>query len=449
MKPWEGRFSQRTDEEFEKFSQSISFDKELALYDIKLNLAYAKALKGVGVLTEEEEKRLRETLLEIEKEVKEGKVVWKEELEDVHMNLEYLLTERLGDLGKKIHTGRSRNDQVVSDVRLYLKEKIKEIVKLLKEVQETLKGLAKRYFGYVMPSYTHLQRAQPVLISHYLLSFKELFLEDEERFLEVYRRVDRLPLGSGAVAGSDFKIDRFFLAKELNFYKVLKNSMSATYDRAFISDFLYACAVVGIHLSRLSEDLIIYSTEEFSLIELPENLCTGSSMMPQKKNPDALELIRGKSARLISNLLRLLILEKALPTSYNRDLQEDKEPLFDSVKTLIDSLKVMNKVLKGLKFKTEVAKSYAGNLLLITDLANYLVKKGVPFRQAHRICGNLVKYLTKKGKRLEEVSLEELKKFSKEFEGDVLKLMEPKESVKNKKTFGSTNPDLVKEQLEL
>ncbi len=448
-KPWSGRFREKTDEFVEEFTESVSFDRELAPEDIEQDIAHVKTLRKAGILTEEEEKALTSELRKIKEEIEKGSIRWRRELEDVHMNIEALLTERLGDLGKKLHTARSRNDQVATDERLYLKKQIKEIQKLLKTLRVALLKQAQRTVSILAPSYTHLQRAQPIRLAHYFLAYREIFLKDAERFSDLYRRTDELPLGSGAVAGVDFPLDRFYTADILGFNRLTRNSVYATAERDFLAEFLFACALTGQHLSRLAEDLIIWNSEEFSFVDLPDSLCTGSSIMPQKKNPDVLELIRGKTGRLYGNLLSLLVVMKGLPMAYNRDMQEDKEPLFDSVRTLKSSLRAMSLVIEGLKVREERLRSSAGNLLLVTDLANYLVEKGVPFREAHRIAGSIVAYLLEKGKRLEELTLEEFRKFSDRFGEDLLEILNPESSADRKKVYGATAREEILRQIEV
>lgn len=445
QKPWEGRFKERTEEFVERFTQSVSFDKELAPWDIRQSIAHVKTLLKAGLLKEEEAQRLIEGLEAIKKEILEGSFEFKEELEDVHMNIEAELINRLGDLGGKLHTARSRNDQVATDEKLYIKDKLLEVIKALRELRKSLARLAENSLEFVMPSYTHLQRAQPIRLSHYFLTYREIFLSDEQRFLLAYRSSDFLPLGSGAVAGLDFPLDRFYTAELLGFGRVCRNSMQATADRDFILDVLYACTVCGIHLSRLSEDLILWSTEEFGFVDLPDRLCTGSSIMPQKKNPDVLELIRGKTGRLYGNLISLLTTLKGLPMAYNRDLQEDKEPLFDSLKTIRDCLEGMRLVLEGMSIRPERLKEASGGFTLMTDLANYLVMKGLPFRKAHKVAGSITAYLLEKGKRPEELTLEELKEFSNLYEEDVLEILSAENVADRRKTFGGTaKEDLLK-----
>ncbi|NPA33088.1 MAG: argininosuccinate lyase [Aquificae bacterium] len=448
-KPWSGRFTQKTDAFVEEFTESVSFDKTLAPYDIAQDIAHVKTLQKAGILSQEEAERLIKELKKIKEEIEEGRFEWRKELEDVHMNIEAKLTERLGELGKKLHTARSRNDQVTTDERLYLKDQIREIRKLLSDLRRRLVLLAEMSVDIIMPSYTHLQRAQPIRASFYFLAYREAFLKDDERFLDLYRRTDELTLGSGAVAGVDFPLDRFLTAEELGFNRVSRNAMFATAERDFIAEFLFVCALTAQHLSRLAEDLILWNTDEFGFVELPDKLCTGSSIMPQKKNPDVLELIRAKTGRLYGNLIALLTVLKALPMAYNRDLQEDKEPLFDTVKTIKDILKGMTLILGELKLKRERLSSVSGNLLLITDLANYLVEKGVPFREAHRIAGNVVSYLLSEKKTLEEMSTEEFKRFSEKFGDDVKRTLTPEHSTDKKRTYGGTSREAILKMIEV
>ncbi|MCS7262589.1 MAG: argininosuccinate lyase [Aquificaceae bacterium] len=449
QKPWEGRFKEATDKFVESFTQSVDFDKELAPWDIEQSMAHVKTLLSAGLLSQEEAQSLLQGLQELQKEVLQGSFEFRRELEDVHMNVEAELISRLGEVGGKLHTARSRNDQVVTDERLYVKDGVREVCRLLGEVRRRLVELAEESIDILLPAYTHLQRAQPIRLAHYLLAYREMFLEDERRLLQAYRSADALALGSGAVAGVDFPLDRFYTAELLRFNRLCRNSVQATADRDYLLDLLYACAVCGMHLSRLAEDLILWSTEEFGFVELPDRLCTGSSIMPQKKNPDLLELIRGKAGRLYGNLVSLLTVLKALPTAYNRDLQEDKEPVFDSLKTLKGSLEGMSLVLEGIQFREDRMKSASGGLALMTDLANYLVLKGLPFRQAHRLVGSITAYLLERGKKPEELSLEELRRFSELFEEDALRLLDPQVSADRKGTYGGTAKEEVLRRLQV
>ncbi len=447
-KLWGGRFSQGTDEFVEDFTESISFDKNLALYDIKGSIAHAKMLGKQGIIPKEDAEKIVEGLKEIENEIKEDKFQWKKELEDVHMNIEKALIEKIGDIGGKLHTGRSRNDQVITAFRLYLKDETQNIINLLRDLQKTLLQKAKETVDIVMPAYTHLQRAQPIRLAHYFLAYLEMFHRDEERFKDTLKRIDQMPLGSGALAGVDFPLDREFTAKELGFSEVMRNSLDATASRDVIAEFLADAAICMSNLSRMSEDFIIWNSAEFSFIELPDKLTTGSSIMPQKKNPDVLELIRGKVGRVYGDLVALLTIIKGLPMAYNRDLQEDKEPVFDAVKTVKGSIIGMIKIIEGLKPKKEEMEKAAGGFALATDLANYLVRKGIPFRQAHHIVGQIVGYLTSQDRELESITLDELKKFSPLFEEDALSILNPYYVADARKTYGGTAKERVLEQIQ-
>ncbi|MEZ0323025.1 MAG: argininosuccinate lyase [Hydrogenothermaceae bacterium] len=447
-KLWGGRFSENTDEFVEEFTESVSFDKELALYDIQGSIAHAKMLGKQGIIPQEDAQKIIEGLKEIEREILEGRFQFKRELEDVHMNIEKALTDKIGPAGGKLHTGRSRNDQVVTVFRLYLRDQINQIVSLLDSLMLSLLDKAKEYIDVIMPAYTHLQRAQPIRASHYFLAYLEMFSRDRDRFLDNLKRVDMLPLGSGAVAGVDFPIDREFVAKELGFSQIMRNSIDATSSRDFAIEFLSISAICMANMSRFCEDMIIYSSTEFSFVELPDKLTTGSSIMPQKKNPDVLELIRGKTGRVYGNLVSVLTTVKGLPMAYNRDLQEDKEPVFDTVKTLKGSIIGIKKIVEGLKIREDITYRSAGGFSLATDLANYLVEKGVPFRQAHHIVGSIVGYLVSQSRDLESITLEELKRFSDLFEEDVLTLLKPEVVVDRRRSLGGTAKEQILKQIE-
>ncbi len=446
-KLWGGRFSEGTDEFVEEFTESISFDKNLALYDIKGSIAHAKMLGKQGIIPQEDAEKIIKGLEEIKKEIEEGKFQWKKELEDVHMNIEKALIEKIGNVGGKLHTGRSRNDQVITAFRLYLKEETNNIIQLLRQLKKALLKKAEETVDIVMPAYTHLQRAQPIRLAHYFLAYLEMYNRDQERFKDNLKRIDQLPLGSGALAGVDFPLDREFVAKELGFSEIMRNSLDATASRDAIIEFLSNAAVCMANLSRQSEDFIIWNSAEFSFVELPDKLTTGSSIMPQKKNPDVLELIRGKVGRVYGDLVALLTIVKGLPMAYNRDLQEDKEPVFNAVKTLKGSIIGMTKIVEGLKPRKDIMEKAAGGFALATDLANYLVRKGLPFRQAHHVVGQIVGYLTQQGKELESITLEELKKFSSLFEEDALNILNPYYVADARKTFGGTAKERVLEQI--
>ena len=446
-KLWGGRFSEGTDEFVEEFTESVSFDKNLALYDIRGSIAHAKMLGKQRIIPQEDAEKIIKGLEEIKKEIQEGKFQWKKELEDVHMNIEKALIEKIGDVGGKLHTGRSRNDQVITAFRLYLKEETKNIIQLLKQLKKALLKKAEETVDIVMPAYTHLQRAQPIRLAHYFLAYLEMYNRDEERFKDNLKRIDQLPLGSGALAGVDFPLDREFVAKELGFSEIMRNSLDATASRDAVIEFLSNASICMANLSRQSEDLIIWNSAEFSFVELPDKLTTGSSIMPQKKNPDVLELIRGKVGRVYGDLVALLTIVKGLPMAYNRDLQEDKEPVFDAVKTLKGSIIGMTKIIEGLKPRKDIMEKAAGGFALATDLANYLVRKGLPFRQAHHVVGQIVGYLTQQSRELESITLEELKKFSHLFEEDALNILNPYYVADARKTFGGTAKERVLEQI--
>ncbi|MDH5767597.1 MAG: argininosuccinate lyase [Nitrospirota bacterium] len=447
-KPWSGRFREKTSKVVESFTESISFDYRLWKYDIEGSIAHTKMLAQQGIISKEDSEKIIEGLEGIAKEIETGKFRFRKELEDIHMNIEAALIRITGDAGKKLHTARSRNDQVALDLRLYLRSETKEILSLIKRFQKTLLHIATKHLHAVMPGYTHLQRAQPVLLSHHLLAYVEMLLRDMERFQDGLKRINKLPLGSCALAGTTFPIDRIYVAKLLGFDGISENSIDAVSDRDFAIEFLSNAAILIMHLSRLSEELILWSTEEFRFIELPDAFTTGSSIMPQKKNPDVAELIRGKAGRVYGNLLSLLTTMKSLPLSYNRDLQEDKQPVFDTVDTINSCLVVLNEMFPGIKFNAKRMYETAGDVYsTATDIAEYLVKKGLPFREAHETTGKIVLYCLKKGKKLEELTLKELNTFSKFIKNNIYSCLKAEESVKNKKSRGGTSPDEVKRQI--
>lgn len=449
-KPWSGRFKEETAKTLEEFSQSISFDQRLWQEDIEGSIAHAKMLHKQGIINDKELKQILTGLSEIEKEIKEGKFQFKTELEDVHMNIEKALIEKIGLAGAKLHTARSRNDQVVTDLRLYLRRKIQEIIEQLIELEKTFLLLAEKHIDTIMPGYTHLQKAQPVLLSHHLLAHAWSFERDRQRLKEALKRINQSPLGAGAIAGTSLPIDRDFTSKELGFEMPIPNSMDAVSDRDFVCDVLYSAAMIMMHLSRLAEEIILWSTEEFRFIELPDRFSTGSSMMPQKKNPDPAELIRGKTGRVYGNLVSLLTTLKGLPLTYNRDMQEDKEPVFDTIDTVSMSLKVITEMLPEIKFNKErMREACQSGYITATDLAEYLVKKGIPFRQAHEITGKIVLYCIEKEKTLTELSIKEFKRFSNKIERDVYTILTPEGSIDAKVSYGSTSKKSIKEQIKL
>ena len=383
---WKGRFTKPTSALVRRYGESVSFDHRLYAHDIWGSIAHAKALTKAGILTAKEFKAIENGLLSIKADIELGKFTWREELEDVHMNIESALTKRIGAPGAKLHTARSRNDQVATDVRLWCRDEIDSIVKLAREMQRALVECAILNQGIIMPGYTHLQRAQPVLFAHHLLAYVEMLARDTDRLTNTRKRLNVLPLGSGAIAGSTIIVDRSFVAKELGFDGVSQNSMDAVSDRDFVAELLFVIALTGVHLSRLSEDIILWASAEFGFITLSDAHTTGSSLMPQKKNPDVAELTRGKSGRLVGNLMTLLTTLKGLPMTYNRDLQEDKEPLFDSVDTIKLALEVFAEMIRGMDVNVAKTQAAASDpMLLATDLADYLVNHGVPFREAHEV----------------------------------------------------------------
>lgn len=447
-KPWAGRFKEKTAKSLEEFSQSISFDRRLWQEDIEGSRAHARMLHRQGIITEEELSQILKGLAEIEEEIKDGKFQFRQELEDIHMNIERALIEKIGDAGAKLHTARSRNDQVVTDLRLYLRKEVSEIIGLILEFEKTIITVAEKHIDTVMPGYTHLQRAQPVLLAHHLLAYAWMLERDRERFKEALKRINQSPLGACALAGTTLPIDRDFTTKELGFEGIIPNSMDAVSDRDFVLDVLYAGACLMMHLSRLCEELILWSTAEFGFAELPDRFTTGSSMMPQKKNPDGVELIRGKVGRVYGNLISLLTTLKALPLTYNRDMQEDKEPVFDTIDTVKSCLKLMNEMLSEIKFNTERMKVQAEEgFTLATDLAEYLVKKGVPFRFAHELTGKIVLYCIERGKKLNELTIDEFKKFHESIQSDIYEILTVQGSIDAKESKGSTSKESVKEQI--
>ncbi|HMK49918.1 MAG TPA: argininosuccinate lyase [Thermodesulfovibrionales bacterium] len=448
-KPWGGRFTEKTSKSAESFTESISFDYRLWRYDIEGSIAHAGMLGRQGIIPKKDSAKIIKGLEEIAREIETGKFSFKEDLEDVHMNIEAALTEKIGDAGGRLHTARSRNDQVALDLRLYLRAEIKEILSLLKAFQTTLLTVAERHLQVLMPGYTHMQRAQPVLLSHHLLAYVEMLLRDADRFSDNMKRLNRLPLGACALAGTTFPIDRDLVAKELGFDGIVGNSIDAVSDRDFAIEFLSASSILIMHLSRLAEELVLWTTEEFRFIELPDAFTTGSSIMPQKKNPDVAELVRGKTGRVYGNLFSLLTIMKGLPLSYNRDLQEDKLPVFDTVDTIKACLSVLNDMFPGITVNTKRISDTAGDAYsTATDIAEYLVKKGMPFRKAHEATGKIVLYCIRKGKKFDELSIKELRDFSDVISRDIYSCLSPEESVKNKLSAGSTSAKEVRKQIK-
>ena len=447
-KPWGGRFSGGTDELLEKLSASVQFDSRLAPYDIAGSQAHAKMLGRVGLVSQEESRQMIQGLEELKKRVDNGAFSWDPKLEDVHMNLERALVELIGPAGEKLHTARSRNDQVALDTRLYLRETARWIGAELRHLRAVLLDKAAEAKDAPMPGYTHLQRAQPVLLAHHLLAYYQMLTRDQARLGDLYGRLDYMPLGSGALSGTGLPIDPQMVAEELSFGHLAENSLDAVASRDHLLEFLSFAAILMVNLSRLAEDLILWCSQEFAFAELPDALSTGSSMMPQKKNPDGAELMRGKSGRIIGNLTALLAVVKGLPMSYNRDLQEDKEPLFDSADTLLLILPVAARMIEGLKFDYERLKAAADDPYApATDLADHLVRKGLPFREAHRQAGAAVAYALKNHKGLLDLSPEELKTLCPLAGPEVLAEMELPAMLAARSTYGGTAPQSVARQL--
>lgn len=457
-KLWGGRFTEKTAPSVDKFCASIPYDWRLYAYDIQGSIAHAGMLAYCGIITNDEAEQIKVGLEAIKAEIDSGKFEFKLELEDIHMNIESALTERIGTAGEKLHTARSRNDQVALDMRLYLRDQVQNITSLIEKTQEALLDLAEKNITLIMPGYTHLQRAQPVLFSHHLLAYFEMLKRDRERLIDTSKRINQMPLGAGALAGTSIPIDREWVARNLEFDGVTANSMDSVSDRDFCLEFLAAGSILMMHLSRFCEELILWNSSEFGFIEFPDKYTTGSSMMPQKKNPDVAELIRGKTGRVYGNLTALLTLMKGLPLTYNKDMQEDKEPVFDTVDTLINCLTLLAEMVPQIKV-SEFCISRAANdynieieknteMLNATDIAEYLVNKGIPFRSAHRIVGQLVQKCFTSHKPLLDWKLEELKEISDKFQDDVFKIKGPKLSTEAKASYGSTAPDKVKEAIQ-
>lgn len=449
-KVWGGRFREDLNEMVHRFNASISFDRRLYSQDIEGSIAHCRMLGKQEIISNEEASRLISALREIKGEMDRGNFPPNEAYEDIHSLLEKSLVEKTGSLGEKLHTGRSRNDQVALDVRMFVRESIDRVTDLIREVQKALVGVAEKEGGVIMPGYTHLQRAQPVLLAHHLLAYFEMLKRDRQRFQENLNRVNVLPLGSAALAGSTFNLDREMVARELGFDAVSDNSMDAVSDRDFILEYLFSASLLMMHLSRLCEELILWSSREFSFITLPDAFCTGSSIMPQKKNPDIPELIRGKTGRVYGNLMALLTTMKGLPLTYSKDMQEDKEALFDTVDTIERCLEVIAPLLKEISFNRETMEAAAGEgYLVATDLADYLVRKGMTFRQAHQTVGEMVLFAIDRKRELHELTLEEMKGFHGGIAEDVYGWLDPASSVERRGLRGGTGPETVKKRIQM
>jgi argininosuccinate lyase len=441
---WSGRFNEPVAELVKRYTASVDFDQRLALVDIQGSLAHAQMLAENQIISEQDLLDIRRGLSQIENEVIAGDFLWSLDLEDVHLNIEKRLTTLVGDAGKRLHTGRSRNDQVATDIRLYLRSEIDTIVGLLKNLQSALLDLAQHHTHTVMPGFTHLQVAQPVSFAHHLLAYFEMCQRDTERFIDARRRVNRLPLGAAALAGTSYPIKRERVAELLNFEAVCQNSLDAVSDRDFAIEFTAAAALVMTHLSRLSEELILWMSPRFGFIDIADRFCTGSSIMPQKKNPDVPELVRGKTGRVNGHLVALLTLMKGQPLAYNKDNQEDKEPLFDTVDTLTQTLRIYADMIAGITVKPEAMRAAAlQGYATATDLADYLVKKGMPFRDAHEAVALAVRHAEQKGCDLAELALEELKQFSNLITDDIYGVLTLEGSLAARNHTGGTAPQQV------
>ena len=441
---WGGRFSEATDAFVAEFTASVNFDKRLYKHDIQGSIAHATMLAKVGVLTDSERDAIINGLTAIRQEIEAGQFDWRVDLEDVHMNIESRLTDRIGIAGKKLHTGRSRNDQVATDIRLYLRDEIDQTRTILHRLQLGLLDLAEREASTIMAGFTHLQTAQPVSFGHHLLAWFEMLVRDDERLADCRKRVNRMPLGSAALAGTTYPIDRAYTAEVLGFEAVCENSLDAVSDRDFAIEFCAAASLTMMHLSRMSEELILWNSQQFKFVDIPDRFCTGSSIMPQKKNPDVPELVRGKTGRVNGHLISLLTLMKGQPLAYNKDNQEDKEPLFDALDTLQASLRAFADMVPALKPNREAMREAAlRGFATATDLADYLVKRGTAFRDAHEIVGKAVAYGVQTGKDLSVMTLTELQQFSTTIEQDVFEVLSLEGSVNARNHIGGTAPNQV------
>ena len=449
-KLWGGRFKKSINKEMEKFISSLSFDKKLVKYDLLGSIAHVQMLGKCKIITQVEKNKIIEGLTQILKEIEENKVkIITKEAEDVHSWVENKLKEKVGIVAGKLHIARSRNDQIALDERMYLKEVILKTQDLLKNLQKSFLLTAQENLGIMIPGYTHLQHAQPILFSHYLMAYFFMFERDKGRMKDLYKRIDVLPLGSVALAGTSFPIDREYVASQLGFKQIAENSLDAVSDRDFILEFLSASAILMMHLSRLGEELVLWSSQEFNFIELDDSFCTGSSIMPQKKNPDAAELIRGKTGRVYGNLINLLTVMKALPLAYNHDMQEDKEPLFDTVSTLEKSLLLMSKMIETMQInKEKMEKSIKDDFSTATELADRLVKKGLTFREAHKLVGKIILYCLENKKSFEDLVISELKSFHGDFKEEILEVLKPQSAIEAKDSYGGTSFQRVKESIQ-
>ncbi|MHB8919027.1 MAG: argininosuccinate lyase [Desulfocucumaceae bacterium] len=448
-KLWGGRFQKKTSAAVDDFHSSISFDCRLYRYDIEGSMAHAEMLGRAGIISSGEAGAIVAGLREVLNDIESGRAEFSVEAEDIHMNIEQLLTAKIGAVAKKLHTARSRNDQVALDIRMFLRDEIDQTVGLIDALRETLVEMAERHLYAIMPGYTHLQRAQPVTLAHHLMAYFQMFGRDRERLADCRRRVNIMPLGAGALAGTTFPLDPGFVARRLGFEGVAGNSLDAVSDRDFAVEFAAAASIIMVHLSRFCEEIILWSSSEFSFIELDDEFSTGSSMMPQKKNPDVAELIRGKSGRVFGDLAALLTMLKGLPLAYNKDMQEDKEALFDALDTVKKCLSIFRPMLATIRVREEnMLQAARGGFTNATDLADYLVRKGLPFREAHEVVGKAVFYCIGAGKSLDQVELEEFRKFSPLVEEDVYDSISISRCVEARKVLAGPSPDSVREAIK-
>jgi len=449
MKLWGGRFSKNTDSEVNDFNSSIRFDQRMYRQDIKGSIAHAKMLGKCGIISMEDSELIVKTLDEILDDIENGKVEFMIDAEDIHMNIETILTSRIGDAGKRLHTGRSRNDQVALDIRMYLKDEILEIKDMIVSLEKTLLNLAKEHIDTIMPGYTHLQKAQPITLGHHTMAYFEMFKRDIKRLEGAYERCNVMPLGSGALAGTTYPLDRQFVADELGFADITLNSLDGVSDRDFVIELASCLSIVIMHLSRYCEELILWNTNEFQFIEMDDSCSTGSSIMPQKKNPDVAELIRGKTGRVYGDLVSILTTMKGIPLAYNKDMQEDKECIFDAVDTIKLCVPVFEKMISTMKVnKEKMYQGAGGGFTNATDAADYLVKKGMPFREAHEVIGKMVIYAIKNNKALSEFSMEEFKACSDIIEEDIYGAIDLKTCVSDRKLIGGPAREAVKYAIE-
>lgn len=447
-KLWGGRFAKTTDEMINEFQASIGFDRRMYREDIAGSIAHAAMLAHVGIISAEDRASIEKGLRDILAQIDAGTFEFSTALEDIHMNIEKRLTDAIGDAGSRLHTARSRNDQVALDTHMFVRRSIVEVLDHIRELQEAFVESSERHREVIMPGYTHLQRAQPILFAHHLMAYFGMLARDFERFQGIYARADIMPLGAGALAGTTLPIDRAFVAKKLNFERIYANSMDAVSDRDYILEFLSAASILMVHLSRLSEEIILWCSREFSFVELDDAHCTGSSMMPQKKNPDVSELVRGKTGRVVGHLMAMLTAVKGLPLAYNKDLQEDKEGLFDAIDTVKFSLSVYARLIRGMKVREDVMRrAVEEDFSNATDLADYLVRKGVPFRQAHAVSGKAVALCIERGIWLGDMALEDYRMLSPLFDEDIYDAIRPETCVAGRNSYGGTSYEQVRMQL--